>query len=93
MHVLEPVEVVPAHELDVVLEEGGQPAVIGQQIDVVAIADVLADLLLPRGIEPGGVLQKFVDIALGPRRLAGLVAFAILAALAGHGANSAHPIL
>src|SRR3546814_13885921 len=37
--VLEPVEVVPAHRLHVLLEEGGEAAVVGHQVDVVAIAD------------------------------------------------------
>src|SRR5262245_16018156 len=87
MHVLEPVEVIPTHELDVVLEVRREPAVVGKKIDVVAVADVLADLLLARGIETGSVLQIFVDVGLV------FLLLPVLVALAAHRAFSAHPIL
>jgi hypothetical protein len=61
MHILEPVEVVPAHELHIALEEGGQPFVVGDQVHIIAIADMLADLLLARGREAGLVLDELVD--------------------------------
>src|SRR5262245_33026171 len=93
VHILEPIEVVPAHELDIGLEVRRKPLVVGKEVDVVAIADVLADLLLARGIETGGVLEIFVDVGLAFRLLAALATLSVLAALVGHRASSAHPIL
>ena len=44
--VLEPVEVVPPHVFDVTFQKRREPPVVGNQVDIVAIADVLADFLL-----------------------------------------------
>src|SRR5262245_16614897 len=62
MHVPAPVEVRPAHELHIASEKRGQPPVVGKQIHVVAIADMLADLLLARRAEAFGVLDELVHI-------------------------------
>src|SRR5688572_1060573 len=60
--ILQPVEVVPAHHLDIFLEERRDARIVRHQVHVVAIADVLADFLLALGIEAGGVLDELVDI-------------------------------
>ena len=65
MDVLQPVEVVPAHDLHVLLQEGRDPGVIRHQVHIVAIADVLTDLLLAGAVESRGTLQELVDIILG----------------------------
>ena len=64
MHVLEPVQVLPAHGLDVLLQKRRQPAVVRDEIDIVAIADVLADLLLAARVEARG-LDEVIDVLLG----------------------------
>ena len=46
MHILEPIEVVPTHRLQIFLQERRQALVIRHQVHIVAIADVLPDLLL-----------------------------------------------
>src|SRR4029078_5438140 len=55
MHVLEPVQIVPTHEFHIGAKIRRQPLVIGHKIDIVAITDVLADLLLAGGVESGAV--------------------------------------
>ena len=60
--VLQPVEVVPAHELHVVLQIGRELRVVRHEVHVVAVADVLADLLLARRVEarprPSGTCRR-----------------------------------
>jgi hypothetical protein len=72
MHVLEPVEVVPAHEFEILLEERGEAGIVGQQVHIIAIADVLADLLLALRLETLLVADELVDVldlgALSPNR-------------------------
>ena len=62
MDIFQPVQVVPAHEFHVARQERRDAPVIGHQIDIVAVADVLADLNFTLRFDAGRVLQKLVDI-------------------------------
>ena len=61
MDVFQPVQVVPAHHLDVFLQERRETLIVRQQIHVIAIADMLADRLLTLTIQPIP-LKKVIDV-------------------------------
>src|SRR5688500_4122275 len=69
MDVLEPSEVGPAHHLHVFPQETRQARVVGHQVDIVAVANVLTDLLLALAVEPV-FLEVLVNVLVARRRAA-----------------------
>jgi hypothetical protein len=63
VNILQPIEVWPSHQLDILLQERTQSRVVRQQIDIIAITNVLADLLFPLSIQAVGG-QEVINVGL-----------------------------